>query len=71
MKASHVATLVVGALALVLLGVGAVAAQAKVDGNAQTTEVTLAGWASSPEETSALNRTIASFERLNRDIKVE
>ncbi len=71
MKASHVATLVVGALALVLLAVGAVAAQAKVDGNAQTTEVTLAGWASSPEETSALNRTIASFERLNRDIKVE
>ena len=30
-----------------------------------------AGWASSPEETAALNRTIAQFERLNRDIKVE
>jgi multiple sugar transport system substrate-binding protein len=71
MKGSHVATTVVGALALVLLAVGAVAAQAKVEGNAQTTTVTLAGWASSPEETAALNRTIASFERLNRDIKVD
>jgi multiple sugar transport system substrate-binding protein len=71
MKASHVATVAVGALALALLAFGAVAAQAKVEGSAQTTTVTLAGWASSPEETSALNRTIASFERLNRDIKVD
>ena len=35
------------------------------------TTVTLSGWASSPEETAALNRTIASFERLNRDIDVQ
>jgi multiple sugar transport system substrate-binding protein len=71
MKASHVATIAVGTLAVLLLAVGAVAAQAKVEGSAQTTTVTLAGWASSPEETAALNRTIASFERLNRDIKVD
>ena len=51
MKGSHVATTVVGALAVLLLAVGAVAAQAKVEGSAQTTTVTLAGWASSPEET--------------------
>ena len=38
---------------------------------AQQKTVTLAGWASSPEETAALNRTIAQFERLNRNIDVE
>ena len=40
-------------------------------GSSQTTTVTLAGWASSPEETAALNRTIAQFERLNRNIDVD
>jgi multiple sugar transport system substrate-binding protein len=61
----------VGALALLLLvTLGVVGAQAKVDGQAQTT-ITLAGWASSPEETAALNRTIAQFERLNRGFKVD
>ena len=64
----------VGALALLLLLVAAfipAAGQAGVDEGTQETTVTLAGWASSPEETSALNRTIASFERLNRNIDVE
>src|SRR5215213_1351675 len=37
---------------------------------ANATTVTLAGWASSPEETSALRKTIASFQRFNKDIKV-
>jgi multiple sugar transport system substrate-binding protein len=63
-----------GALALLLLLVAAfvpAAGQAGVEGKAQATEVTLAGWASSPEETAALNRTIAQFERLNRSIDVE
>jgi multiple sugar transport system substrate-binding protein len=59
------ATLVV---LLLLVTLFAAAGQARVD---QETTVTLAGWASSPEETAALNRTIASFERLNSDIDVE
>ena len=37
----------------------------------QATSVTLAGWASSPEETAALRRTITAFERANRDIDVK
>ena len=63
-----------GALALLLLLVVAfvpAAGQAGVEDRAQATTVTLAGWASSPEETAALNRTIASFERLYRNIDVE
>jgi multiple sugar transport system substrate-binding protein len=40
-------------------------------GPAQRTTVTLAGWASSPEETAALNRTIAQFERLVQTIDVD
>ncbi len=72
MQPKHVARL--GAAAIVVLLVvafGAVAAQARVAGSAQTTTVTLAGWASSPEETAALNRTIAQFERLYRSIDVD
>ena len=66
----HTATF---AALLVLLVAFATAAQARVDKSTQQTTVTLAGWASSPEETAALNRTIASFERLrqNRNIDVE
>jgi multiple sugar transport system substrate-binding protein len=65
-----------GAFALLLLVAAFVAfvpaaGQAGVEEGAQATKVTLAGWASSPEETSALNRTIASFERLYRNIDVE
>src|SRR5215218_3986167 len=36
-----------------------------------TTTVTLSGWASSPEETSALRATIAAFQRANRNIRVQ
>lgn len=71
MRSTHVARLGVGALAVLLLAFGAVAGQARTGDSAQSTTVTLAGWASSPEETAALNRTIASFERLNRSIDVE
>jgi multiple sugar transport system substrate-binding protein len=56
---------------LLLLALFAAAGQARVDDANQETTVTLAGWASSPEETAALNRTIASFERLNKDINVD
>jgi multiple sugar transport system substrate-binding protein len=38
---------------------------------ASATSVTLAGWASSPEETAALRRTITTFERANRDVDVK
>jgi multiple sugar transport system substrate-binding protein len=44
---------------------------ATADPSQERTTVTLAGWASSPEETAALNRTIAQFERLNRSIDVD
>lgn len=71
MRSTHVARLGVGALAVLLVAFGTVAAQARTGDSAQSTTVTLAGWASSPEETAALNRTIASFERLNRSIDVE
>jgi multiple sugar transport system substrate-binding protein len=72
MRTTHVATLAVGAITvLLLIAFGAVAAQARVGESEQATTVTLAGWASSPEETAALGRTIASFERLNRSIDVE
>jgi len=63
-----------GALAVLLLLVvafPAAAGQARADKAAQATTITLAGWASSPEETAALNRTIASFERLNKGFDVE
>ncbi len=72
MRSTHAATVGLGALAVLLLvAFGAVAAQARVGESTQATTVTLAGWASSPEETAALGRTIASFERLNRSIDVE
>ncbi len=64
----------VGALGLLLLLVAAfvpAAGLAGSSGSSQATTVTLAGWASSPEETAALNRTIAQFERLNRNIDVD
>ncbi|HEY5873524.1 MAG TPA: extracellular solute-binding protein, partial [Gaiellaceae bacterium] len=47
------------------------AAGAGSGASSQTTTVTLAGWASSPEETAALNRTIAQFERLVKGIDVD
>ena len=61
---------------LVLTATVAGAGQARVErpGKAQAaaaTSVTLAGWASSPEETAALRRTITAFERANRDIDVK
>jgi multiple sugar transport system substrate-binding protein len=64
-----------GAL-IALAAVGAGSVQARVDKSSrpqtvQKTAVTLAGWASSPEETRALNRTVASFERFNKDIDVK
>jgi multiple sugar transport system substrate-binding protein len=66
-------TFAAGVLALLLVLVAAVVPGAGFAGSSQRTTVTLAGWASSPEETAALNRTIASFERLrqNRNIDVE
>jgi multiple sugar transport system substrate-binding protein len=65
-----------GAFVLVLVLAAAVAGagQARVEKGgkaAQSTSVTLAGWASSPEETAALRRTITAFERANRDIDVK
>ena len=66
------------ALALVLVLAAAVAgageARLEKGGKAQAataTSVTLAGWASSPEETAALRRTITAFERANRDLDVK
>jgi multiple sugar transport system substrate-binding protein len=56
---------------LLLLLVAALVPAAGQAGGAQTTTVTLAGWASSPEETAALTRTVETFERLNRTIDVE
>ena len=70
---------VVGGLLAVLLVLSAAAAasgQARSERGAAphaakaATTVTLAGWASSPEETRAVRNTIASFERFNRDINV-
>ena len=64
----------VAALGLLLVLVAAFVPAAGLAGSAgssQATTVTLAGWASSPEETAALNRTIAQFERLNRNIDVD
>lgn len=61
-------------LALLLLAAAVAAAGQAREGKSAAsrakTTVTLAGWASSPEETAALRRTIASFERFNRDVKV-
>ena len=74
MRTTRAATSGAGALALLLLLVAFVpASQAGTEKSAQATTVTLAGWASSPEETAALNRTIQAFERLsrNRNIDVE
>jgi multiple sugar transport system substrate-binding protein len=67
------ASALVALLALAAVGAGAV--QAHVDKGARPqaatkTKVTLSGWASSPEETAALRRTVASFERFNKDIDV-
>ena len=56
-------------LAAAVAGAGQAREGKSTAGRAPTT-VTLAGWASSPEETAALRRTIASFERFNKDIKV-
>lgn len=64
---------IVLAALLVLAAAVAGAGQAREDKSTAakaTTTVTLAGWASSPEETAALRRTIASFQRFNKDIKV-
>jgi multiple sugar transport system substrate-binding protein len=60
-------------LLLVLAAAVAGAGNARVEkgGKAQARSVTLAGWASSPEETAALRRTIAAFERANRDLDVK
>jgi multiple sugar transport system substrate-binding protein len=72
MRSNRLTRLAGGALLALLIAtvLAAGAGQARVD---QATTVTLAGWASSPEETTAVNRTIAAFERLrqNRDIDVE
>ena len=71
-------TLAAGALTVLLVLAAAVAGagEARVDkgGKAQAgaaTSVTLAGWASSPEETAALRRTITAFERVNRNLDVK
>jgi multiple sugar transport system substrate-binding protein len=64
----------IAALGLLLVLVAAfvpAAGLAGSSGPSQTTTVTLAGWASSPEETAALNRTIAQFERLVKNIDVD
>lgn len=66
-RLTRLAGAVLGALVAVTL-LATSAGQATVE---QESTVTLAGWASSPEETAALNRTIAQFERLNRDINVD
>jgi multiple sugar transport system substrate-binding protein len=67
-----------GALVVLLVLTAAVAGagEARVEkaGKVQAataTSVTLAGWASSPEETAALRRTITAFERANRDLDVK
>lgn len=63
-----------GALGVLLVVIAALVPAAGLAGEAapvQKTTVTLSGWASSPEETAALNRTIAQFERLVKDIDVE
>ena len=39
--------------------------------SAAVTTVTLSGWASSPEETAALRRTITAFQRVNKNIRVQ
>jgi multiple sugar transport system substrate-binding protein len=58
--------------AVILAAVVAAAGQASGTrtGSAKATTVTLAGWASSPVETAALRKTISSFERFNKDVKV-
>jgi multiple sugar transport system substrate-binding protein len=70
MRSNRVTRLAGGALVALFVTtvLAAGAGQARVE---QATTVTLAGWASSPEETAALNRTIAQFERLNQDIDVD
>jgi multiple sugar transport system substrate-binding protein len=70
MRERRSATSGAGVLALLLLLVAAFVPAGQA-GSTQATTVTLAGWASSPEETAALGRTIAQFERLNRSIDVE
>jgi multiple sugar transport system substrate-binding protein len=56
-------------LVAVLGAAGATGPDAKSSKSGVTT-VTLSGWASSPEETSALRATIAAFQRANRNIRV-
>jgi multiple sugar transport system substrate-binding protein len=61
---------------LAVAAVAAAAGQARTDKGAAPhaalkTSITLAGWASSPVETAALNRTVATFERFNKDIDVK
>jgi multiple sugar transport system substrate-binding protein len=70
MSSNRARKLAGGALAA-LVAAAVLAAPAGQASSEQETTVTLAGWASSPEETAALNRTIASFERLNREIDVD
>ena len=65
------------ALSVVLALVAALSASARTSepaaksAQAAVTTVTLSGWASSPEETSALRATIRAFERANRNIRVQ
>jgi multiple sugar transport system substrate-binding protein len=63
---------VVTAVALIAALSAAGGSEPAVKAKAQgTTTVTLSGWASSPEETAALRRTIQAFERANRSIRVQ
>jgi len=63
---------VVTAVALIAALSAAGGSEPAVKAKAQgATTVTLSGWASSPEETAALRRTIQAFERANRSIRVQ
>jgi multiple sugar transport system substrate-binding protein len=56
---------------IVVLGAAGATDPAVKSGKAGVTTVTLSGWASSPEETAALRRTIQAFQRANRNIRVQ
>ncbi len=61
---------------VLVAGVSASIAGARTDNSkapqaAKVTTVTLTGWASSPTETAALKKTIAAFERANKNYKVQ
>jgi multiple sugar transport system substrate-binding protein len=61
-----------GTLSLVVaLGAAGATEPAAKSGQERVTTVSLSGWASSPEETAALRRTIQAFERANRSIRVQ